>query len=157
MSITVRVEGLDDLKNNLNKAGETLKKNLGDAMQKSTEIIKLKARRKAGSPPIVFKGELARSIQAKSSPFKGVVGAEAKHAPFIEFGTKPHFPPIAPLERWARLKLGKPGIGFAIAKKISERGTKAQPYFQPAVDESINDIARFFEQSIDKVTVELTK
>jgi hypothetical protein len=33
------------------------------------------------------------------------VGFAAPHAPPIEFGSKPHFPPIAPLEAWVRRNL----------------------------------------------------
>ena len=144
-NIKIKIKGIDELRQGLDRAPKVIETELKDGLRKSTELIKQKARRKAGSPPIVFKGELARSIQARVTGFRGIVGAEAKHAPFVEFGTKPHFPPIAPLERWAQLKLGKPGAGFAIAKKISERGTKAQPYFEPAIEESQTDIVRIFD------------
>jgi len=32
------------------------------------------------------------------------VGPTVKHGPFIEFGTRRHFPPLLPLKRWAQRK-----------------------------------------------------
>jgi len=150
-NFTIKVKGLSELIAGLEKGSSLIKDSVGEAMRKSTELVKQKARRTAGSPPIVFRGELARSIQATVSAMKGKVVAGAKHAPFVEFGTRPHFPPVAPLERWAATKLGSAGLGFVIARKIAERGTKAQPFFEPAVDDSLKDIERFFGLAVEKV------
>lgn len=153
----LRIDGLDELKRNFDEAPEVLGKAAAEAMRKSTELVKIRARRKAGSPPIVFTGELARSIEATSTSKKGKIIARARHGAPVEFGTRPHFPPVAPLERWARIKLGKPGLGFVIARKISVKGTKPQPFFEPAAEESIRDIERFFEQIGQKVVVKLAQ
>lgn len=65
----------------------------------------------------------------------GVVGTPLAYAIPVELGTKPHFPPVAPLEDWVRAKLGVQeehevhGIAFAIARAISRRGTLAVGMF----------------------------
>lgn len=48
----------------------------------------------------------------------------------VEEGARPHFPPIGPLELWARRKLGVPdgearSVAFLIARKIAKHGTPA--------------------------------
>lgn len=60
---------------------------------------------------------------------------DAPHAIYVERGTRPHWPPIAPILAWVELKgfvgisaSGKPqtaeSIAHAIAHKISVEGTK---------------------------------
>ncbi len=58
------------------------------------------------------------------------IGPTAPHGPYVEWGTKPHFPPLDALEGWAR----RHGFDSAwpIAKKISEKGTPAKPFLLPA-------------------------
>lgn len=55
---------------------------------------------------------------------------EAPYAIYVEYGTKPHFPPPEALEGWAR----RHGFDSAwpICKAINERGLKAKPFLIPA-------------------------
>ena len=64
----------------------------------------------------------------------------AAYAKAQEFGTRPHMPPSSAIEGWAK-RHGMPGAGFAIAKKIAERGTKGVHFLQRAIDEVIPHIA----------------
>jgi hypothetical protein len=60
---------------------------------------------------------------------RGVTGGS--HAiPFLEEGTRPHWPPISALEGWAQRKLGDRSLAFLVARAISRRGTKAIPMFK---------------------------
>jgi HK97 gp10 family phage protein len=88
------------------------------------------------------------------------VGSEVEYAPYVEYGTRPHFPPIEAIKRWVHLKLKvkldkierkvtgnkwakklkkiarldakEEGVAWAIAKNIAKNGTRAQPYVRPA-------------------------
>lgn len=128
-----------------------------DAIETSAKLVKQRSRRIAGSPPIVNTGELARGIDFQmQSRLSARVGADTKYSPFVEFGRGAgRMPPVAPIERWARTKLGKSGLGFAIARKIGRRGTKAQPFFAPAIEQSIDDIKRIFERAVEKFVSQL--
>lgn len=69
------------------------------------------------------------------------VGTNLQYAKPVEFGSRPHWAPIAPLEFWVRRKLRPPsnrvrGIAFAVQRKIARVGTKAQPYLEPAIGQS---------------------
>lgn len=75
-------------------------------------------------------------------------GTASKYAAAVEFGSKPHFPPIAPIERWAKIKLGQPGLGFLIARKISQKGTKAQPYLVPAFESNVGHTKKIIEEGL---------
>lgn len=46
-------------------------------------------------------GELARSHYSVDTPTGALVGMDAPHAPFMEYGTRPHKPPSQPIADWA--------------------------------------------------------
>jgi len=54
---------------------------------------------------------------------------------YVEYGTKPHYVPIAPLMGWSGRVLGDKNAGYAIRANIAKYGTPAQPFFRPAFDE----------------------
>lgn len=59
---------------------------------------------------------------------------------FPQEGTRPHWPPIAPLAYWAQrvLRLDPDAaqrVGYLIARKIAQRGTKAQDFIGRAARE----------------------
>lgn len=83
------------------------------------------------------RGDLAKSItsEIKNELLKIQLrfGANAKHSIFVHDGTKPHTPPIKPLEQWVVRKLGikfpeGKGVARAIQHKISKQGTEAKPF-----------------------------
>lgn len=85
-------------------------------------------------------GDLRKSIIARRiRPMLWRVRVGEKYGVFVEFGTKPHFPPPLELQRWAKRKLGLSHkearkAGWAIAVAISKRGTRAQPFIRPAIE-----------------------
>lgn len=74
---------------------------------------------------------------------RGVTGeiGGAAHLAFVEYGTKPHWPPIEALKPWARRHHMS---AYAVAAAIAKRGTKAVKMFERATTEQgPNVIARF--------------
>ena len=65
---------------------------------------------------------------------------DVPYADFIEYGTPPHMPPVAPLIKWARKKLKTRGnpekIGWGIAITIKKFGTDPHPFLRPAIEEA---------------------
>jgi hypothetical protein len=55
--------------------------------------------------PAIDTGELARSYKVLRYKDGWVLRSMAKHAVFMEFGTKPHAAPMAPLLEWAKRKM----------------------------------------------------
>ena len=87
-------------------------------------------------------GRLRASITHKVEPFRAVVGTNVAYAPHVEFGTKPHWPPLAALQPWARrhgFPAGRQGA-FLVARAIARRGTRARRMFQKGVEESRGQI-----------------
>jgi hypothetical protein len=83
-----------------------------------------------------------------------VVYSDAKHAPFIEFGTAPHFPPIDKIKAWCKRKNIPESAAFPIARAISERGTPERPWLYPAYKAGMRDHVKRIR---DLVTAALQK
>ncbi len=83
-------------------------------------------------------GELEAKIK-KLAEEEWQVYYSAQHSPFVEFGTKPHFPPFEPIFQWCRRKLGLTDkeareAAHAIQWYVYHHGTHAHPYLRPAID-----------------------
>ncbi len=75
----------------------------------------------------------------------------------VRGGTRPHFPPPAALVPWVEAILGvhgqrAKGVAFLIARKISRKGTAAQPYHVAALRECDGEIG----QIVDEMGVSIT-
>jgi phage gpG-like protein len=80
-----------------------------------------------------------------SNGVRGIVGSAVEYAPFVEFGTRPHWPPIAALETWAR----RHGTSaFVVARAIAQRGTEARNYLRDALKENASKVARDISREI---------
>lgn len=74
----------------------------------------------------------------------------APHASPVEFGSRPHMPPVDPLMGWCKRVLGlndreARSAAWMIALKIKARGTEAQPYLRPAVDQGASKAETIFK------------
>ncbi|QOR55526.1 MAG: hypothetical protein UMS36scaffold28_16 [Phage 59_13] len=86
----------------------------------------------------VFNGTLSQSIQpgeivVTDANITAEVIAHANYASFVEFGTRPHFPPVDALRDWAARVLGDERLAFVVARAIARRGTYAKPFLGPAL------------------------
>lgn len=145
-SFSLRIEGLDEMISDFKRAGVNYEPIVAQAMSKSTNKLKNTIKANIVAKGITFQGNLGRSVSViESTARKGVVGVGEKYAAAVEFGRRAgKMPPVAAIERWARIKLGAPGAGFVIARKIGKKGTKAQPYVEPAFRSDAQSILNYF-------------
>lgn len=69
----------------------------------------------------------------------------------VEYGTSPHYMSPANLKGWSRRVLGKESMAFAVAAKIAKKGTEAQPWMRPALDQVKQIwVKRYFEREFSK-------
>ncbi len=124
-----------------------------------TEVDALLQREVAENTPTAF-GTLRSSIfseeRIQGDGVLGVVGSPLEHAVYVELGTRPHFPPLEPLEDWVRVKFGYTeeaqvkGTALAIARKIAARGTLAVGMFNRTFRYYQPQIERRFEQAVQR-------
>lgn len=73
-----------------------------------------------------------------------------KYAPYVEYGTKPHFPPVGALEGWAKRHNTS---AFIVARAIARHGTKPHLMFTMAAE----DVARAAPGMVTEVENELKR
>ena len=83
---------------------------------------------------------------------------------YLEYGTKPHFPPVEKIAEWIRIKpvLPRPNakgklptqnqLAFLIARSISKKGTKPTHTLQQTIDEFQlrNKVKKLFMDAVKK-------
>src|SRR5262245_26629542 len=75
---------------------------LAEANQETADEIFALARRNIKSNDSYASGELYDSVVTEVTA-RGLaiyVGSTSKYAPYVEFGTRPHFPPLDAIRRW---------------------------------------------------------
>lgn len=91
----------------------------------------------------------------------GEVGTSIGHALPVELGTKPHFPPLAPLRDWVKSKLDVEAeqvdnVAYMIARKIAARGTEARHFFEDTIKATEGQVQTIFIRSVDRITERLS-
>jgi len=137
------------------QAAVSLGRELQGAMLGIVAEIATEARRRTP----VFTGVLRASIgtrvtlgQEAGSLVLGEVftGAEAPYAVYVEEGTRPHWPPRAPIEFWAQKVLGDRALWFVVARAIARRGTKAHHMFRDAMAQVQPTLASRLQAAVDR-------
>lgn len=104
----------------------------------------------------LLRQSISNDVRLQPNAVLGVVGSPLNYAEAVELGTKPHWAPIAPLEEWARLKLGLVGIQAEQAAKriqyaISHRGTLGVGMFHRAYAANQGEISRQFRKTAQRI------
>ena len=87
---------------------------------------------------------------------KVYTGAAVQHyARPVEFGARPHWAPIAPLKLWAKRVWKDERKGYALQQAIARRGTRAQPYFMPAVEEGKIDAPGVMREALTRAVIRM--
>ncbi len=112
-----------------------------EGMQEAVLLVLRDAREAAP----VDTGRLKNSITGEvtinplTGDVKGIVGSNVVYAPYMELGTKPHWPPVSALQTWAR----RHGMNaFLVARAIARKGLKPRKFLQEAYDHNKPEIKR---------------
>lgn len=138
MAQIIRVQGLDEFKRDLSRAGSNVKPIAEKALDKGAMVIKTEAQLAITRMGTTYKGKLQRSISIvrPGGKLQRLIGTNLVYAEIIHEGKRGGAqPPTKALEAWARVKLGKPGMGFVIARAIKKRGgiVNKNPFMDSAV------------------------
>lgn len=125
--------------------------------QAMDESVLMMQREITSASPVGAGGQLRNSwssdVNLQGVTVVGLVGTPIEYAEAVELGTRPHFPPVAPIQDWVESKLGLQGkearsVAFAIATKISKVGTKPQYIVRDQVRANESQIQRFFAEAV---------
>lgn len=85
-----------------------------------------------------LRGSIHGRVESDGSRHLGIVSTASPYGEVVEVGRKPgSFPPVAPIARWAQVKLGvsaddAESVGLLIARKIYHKGTTGAKMFEKA-------------------------
>lgn len=109
-----------------------------------------------GGGPIHLRDTIFSETVAQGLALSAALGTPAVYGEPVEMGTKPHFPPVAPIQHWVERKLGlqgseAKGVAFVIARAISKRGTKPAKMFDRGFDEQRSAVLNILERIPDDI------
>src|SRR5262245_3364065 len=130
----VDLRGVDDVRRNINAVRSGFPEWLAAANERTANEIADLARRNIKNIDAYATGAMYAGIQVTSSPGGLVftVGCTEKYAPFVEMGTRPHFPPLDAIREWCRVRGIPESAAFPIARQIARRGLPERPFLFPA-------------------------
>lgn len=142
--MTIIIEGMETTRANLKRIDWQLSDMRGP-MRKATNLVAGAAQSNAPVDTGKLKSSILPSVSSSGNTTTGIVGSSVAYAPFMELGTRPHFPPVSALEGWA----SRHGMNaFVVARTIARRGLKARRYLQRALDDNRRRIIAILRQEI---------
>ena len=150
-AFAVKVTGADKIKKNVAYLRREFPEWLSVANLESAYEVRDLAQRGIKRLKAFDTGDLHDSMNVKVSP-KGQsihVYSDAVHAPFIEFGTRPHFPPLEPIRKWCASHGIPESAAFPIAKGIADHGTPERPFLYPAYKKGMERHIKRIKKYVD--------
>ncbi len=135
----IRVEGLDELEQVLHgapaKFGGYMRRFMNQALPLVEREVKVRTPVNLGA----LRSSITYEVRGMGAQMQGIVGSPKQYAPFVETGTRPHWPPFAAIEHWVRRKLHPPAeqlyvVVRGVQRAIAARGTKGSQMFQKALE-----------------------
>ena len=146
----IQIKNLDKIRNLIMEYPRQSAMNFNEAIAKT--LIAVQRYAIIGAP--VDTGRLRASWRLSVQMLRGELTNTANYAIFVAKGTKPHWPPIKAIEKWANRKGIPP---FLVARAIATKGTKANPFFDNAVFAGQVIADQEFKNALDKTIKELAK
>ena len=149
MEIRVAVEGAKELQAALARVEKAAVREVVSAINITALHVQNELKEETSNARAINTGTLRNSwhiAKATQSSMTARVGTNLvpHYAPDVEYGTRPHRPPIGALKLWAKRKLHNEKAAYPIAKKIARRGTSGRHIFA----KGINDAAHVLEQEL---------
>lgn len=162
LAYSIDVQGLKEITVAMRRAPQMVVEELENATTEADMLLEreVKERMPTGAHQLL-RASVFHEETVSGFGVQGLVGTPMSYAVPVEIGTKPHFPPIEPLIDWVKAKFGLTsekaarGAAFAVAKKISQRGTVGQFPFQLTFLAQTEQIERIFAQARDRIGARL--
>lgn len=147
MTVIIELKGLDEAISSLTRINGGIRAT-DEPMRQATLLVAGDAKRNAPVDTGVLRASITPGVESRNNTTTGVVGSNVVYAPMMELGTRPHWPPLAALETWAR-RHGT--TAFVVARAIARRGLKARLFLRHALEDNQSRIVRLFDDYIRRV------
>lgn len=159
-TLSITLEGWERLEQAFRQAPEVVREELTAFAHGATQLLRAEVVDRTPAAMGTLRASIHASVESQAGNVLGVVGTAQPYAVPVELGTKPHFPPVQALEDWVRVKLGLTGkegrgVAFAIARKISKRGTKGHFMFRDAYRDNQAEVQRQFDATAARIVARI--
>lgn len=144
-ALEVKIEGMDQLVSRFKQSPRVFQQVYNKAIKKS--VFALTGSAKIHTP--IDLGFLRNSMRETFQSLVGTLDNTAPYAIYVHEGTAPHFPPLEAITPWAN-RHGIPP--FAVALSIARKGTKANPFFDLAIDDQQATVDNYFDKAATEFT-----
>lgn len=118
------------------------------AMRQASMLVSNEAKRLVPVDTGYLRASITPEVRTEQNELIGAIGSNVLYAPYVETGTRPHWPPKGALAVWARRHGWKEG---SIRYIIGTRGTQAHPYLVPAIQGNAATIYRILDRGVSSV------
>jgi hypothetical protein len=119
-----------------------------NAMRDATLWVQRGAKKLAPVDTGQLRNSIVPEIRTHEKTVEGAVGTNKKHGPYMELGTRPHWPPIKALEVWARRHHTS---AYVVARAIARRGIKARRFLQQGFEQNQDRIKRHLDGAVGRI------
>jgi len=119
-----------------------------NGMRRSVLIVQREAKIEAPVDTGRLRASIVPEVTRRGNTVVGIVGSNVEYAPYMELGTRPHWPPPGALEVWARRHHMSE---FAIRRKIAMYGTEGRHYLRGAFEKSREQIVQLIGKVVASV------
>lgn len=151
MGVQIEIRGLEKLVKIAEKYPAVAEKHINFAISRSLARILGAEKREA---PFGVSGQLRDRWDLRTKRFEGSLRSGVSYAMAVHEGSRPHYVSPEALRPWAMKKGLNP---FAVSKSISKKGTKANPFFQRALDNVEDDINKEFKEALINITKDIVQ
>jgi len=150
MPVNVNVtSNLDEVIAIYNAAPEKFNRRMR-AMQTAVLLVERTVKKLTPVNTGALRSSMGHEIRFVGAEFQGVVGTSKAYAPYVELGTRPHWPPVAPIRYWVQRKLKLTGadlerVTFLVRRKIALVGTQGARMFQQAFEQTQAQIIKMWD------------
>lgn len=147
VNVTVEFEkDLEPLRQAFASFPDTVAPFLRRASQAAAFTVERESKKKSPIDTGRLRSSIATSLGILNRGITSIVQTNVNYAAAVHEGTRPHFPPYKQLEGWAKRR----GMNaFLVARGISRKGTKAQPFMRDAVMEKKDTINNIYGDEIE--------
>lgn len=146
----MEIKGLDKLIKNIERYPAISEKHVGTAISRS--LVRILGQEKQQAP-IGVTGNMRDNWRVDIGRFEGSLKSMAPYSMAVHMGTKPHFVSGETLKAWAARKGLNP---WAVAKSISKKGTKANPFLQRSIDVERPNVDKEFSTALGAILKDIT-
>jgi HK97 gp10 family phage protein len=147
IGITINIEGMERLKEAMQKAPEMTVNEMSFAVRKGALIYKSQALKEAPVNKQPGGGNLRQNIKERfTNKLRAEVTSFAPYSLYVEGGTKPHI-----IKAVNKKVLANKRMGQIFGKIVHHPGTRANPYMARAVEKTQAQITQLFQTAIKNV------